>query len=114
MTTANTSISKDSLFTPVLIAGCVIVLVGFAIRASFGVFQIPISNEFGWLRADFSFAIAIQNLFWGIGQPLFSMLAEKYGDRKAIITGAICYAVGLVLSSYAITPGQHQLLEMLL
>ena len=112
MTTAASNIKKDSLFTPVLIAGCVIVLVGFAIRASFGVFQIPISNEFGWLRADFSFAIAIQNLFWGIGQPLFSMLAEKYGDRKAIITGAICYAVGLVLSSYAITPGQHQLLEM--
>lgn len=111
--TAATTTQKDSLFTPVLIAGCVIVLIGFSIRASFGVFQIPISNEFGWLRADFSFAIAIQNLFWGIGQPLFSMLAEKYGDRKAIITGAICYAVGLVLSSYAITPGQHQLLEML-
>lgn len=108
-----TVIKKDSLFTPVLIAGCVIILVSFAIRASFGVFQIPISNEFGWLRADFSFAIAIQNLFWGIGQPLFSMLAEKYGDRKAIITGAIFYAFGLILSSYAITPGQHQLLEML-
>lgn len=108
----NTS-KNEALFTPVLIAGCVIVLIGFAIRASFGVFQIPISNEFGWLRADFSFAIAIQNLFWGIGQPLFSMLAEKYGDRKAIVVGAICYALGLILSSFAITPGQHHLLEML-
>ena len=76
-----------SLFTPVLIVACTIILVSFAIRSSFGVFQIPISNELGWLRADFSFAIAIQNLFWGIGQPLFGMLAEKYGDRKAIITG---------------------------
>lgn len=104
---------KDNLFTPVLIAGCVIILVGFAIRASFGLFQIPIAQEFGWLRADFSFAIAIQNLFWGIGQPLFGAFAEKYGDRKAIILGAICYATGLLLSSYAITPGQHQLLEML-
>lgn len=112
MSTSTNTLVKDSLFTPVLIAGCVIVLVGFSIRASFGVFQIPISNDFGWLRADFSFAIAIQNLFWGIGQPLFSMLAEKYSDRKAIIAGAVCYAVGLVLSSYAITPGQHQLLEM--
>ena len=108
----NTS-KNEALFTPVLIAGCVIVLIGFSIRASFGVFQIPISNEFGWLRADFSFAIAIQNLFWGIGQPLFSMLAEKYGDRKAIVVGAICYALGLILSSFAITPGQHHLLEML-
>ena len=111
--TTSTILKKDSLFTPVLIAGCVIILISFAVRASFGVFQIPISAEFGWLRADFSFAIAIQNLFWGIGQPIFSAIAEKYGDRKAIIAGAVSYAVGLVLSSYAITPGQHQLLEML-
>ncbi|MFT5258508.1 MAG: MFS family permease [Saprospiraceae bacterium] len=103
----------NALFTPVLLAGCIIILVSFAVRASFGVFQIPIATEFNWLRADFSFAIAIQNLFWGIGQPLFSALAEKYGDRKAIIAGACTYALGLVLSSYAITPGQHQFLEIL-
>lgn len=101
------------LFNPVLIAGCIIILVSFAIRASFGVFQIPIAEEFNWLRAEFSFALAIQNLFWGIGQPLFGALAERYGDRKAIIVGAITYATGLILSSYAITPGQHQFLETL-
>lgn len=105
--------SGPALFNPVLIAGCIIILVGFAVRSSFGLFQIPIAEEFGWMRADFSFAIALQNLFWGIGQPLFSAMAEKYGDRKAIIAGAICYAGGLVLSSFAVTPGQHQLLEML-
>ncbi len=58
-------------------------------------------------------AIAIQNLAWGFGQPLFGALAEKIGDRKAIIMGALIYAVGLVLSSYAVTPGQHQFLEIL-
>ncbi len=105
--------SQSRLFTPVLIGGCIIMMVGFAIRASFGVFQIPISTEFGWPRADFSFAIAIQNLFWGIGQPLFGAIAEKFGDRRAIVLGALTYAVGLILSSYAITPGQHQLLEIL-
>ena len=42
-----------SLFTPVLIVGCVIIMVSFAIRSSFGVFQIPIAAEFGWLRAEF-------------------------------------------------------------
>lgn len=105
--------SGPALFNPVLIAGCIIILVGFAVRSSFGLFQIPIAEEFGWMRADFSFAIALQNLFWGIGQPLFSAMAEKYGDRKAIIAGAICYVCGLVLSSFAVTPGQHQLLEML-
>jgi len=101
------------LFTPVLIAGCVIVMLSFAIRASFGVFQIPIAGEFGWLRADFSLAIAIQNLAWGIGQPIFGTLAERFGDRRAIILGAILYAAGLVLSSFAVTPGQHQMLEIL-
>ncbi len=88
-------------------------MASFAIRASFGVFQIPIATEFGWARQEFSFAIAIQNLAWGIGQPLFSAMAEKFGDRKAIILGALTYAAGLVLSSYAVTPGQHQLLEIL-
>jgi MFS family permease len=88
-------------------------MIGFAIRASFGVFQIPIASEFGWARADFSLAIAVQNLAWGIGQPIFGALAEKFGDRKAIILGALMYAGGLLLSSLAVTPGQHQLLEIL-
>ncbi|RYG90637.1 MFS transporter [Loktanella sp. IMCC34160] len=101
------------LFTPVLIVGCVVILTGFAIRASFGVFQIPIAEEFGWLRADFSLAIAIQNLFWGIGQPIFGAIAEKIGDRKAIIMGAIAYAAGLLLSAGATTPLAHQMYEVL-
>ncbi len=105
--------SRTPLFTPVLIGGCVIIMMGFAIRASFGVFQIPIATEFGWARADFSLAIAIQNLAWGIGQPIFGALAEKFGDRRAIIAGALIYATGLILSSFAVTPGAHQFLEIL-
>ncbi len=101
------------LFTPVLIAGCLIILVSFAIRASFGVFQIPVAAEFGWPRAEFSLAIAIQNLAWGIGQPLFGALAERMGDRKAIILGAVIYAAGLVLTSVAVTPQAVQALEVL-
>ena len=105
--------AKAPLITPVLIAGCVILMLGFAIRASFGVFQIPIAEEFGWARAEFSLAIAIQNLAWGIGQPLFGAVAERFGDRKAIVAGALMYAAGLVLSAWAITPGQMQVLEIL-
>ncbi len=105
--------TKSPLFTPVLIAGCVILLLNFAIRASFGMFQIPIATEFSWLRSDFSLAIAIQNLAWGFGQPLFGAAAERFGDRKAIIAGALLYAAGLVLSSLSTTPGQHQFYEIL-
>lgn len=104
---------RTPLFTPVLIVGSIIVLTGFAIRASFGVFQIPIATEFGWLRADFSLAIAIQNLAWGIGQPIFGAIAEKIGDRKAIILGAVAYALGLILSAGATLPIQHQMYEVL-
>jgi len=107
------TVQKSPIFNTVLIVACLVIIVNFAIRGSFGVFQIPISLEFGWPRADFSMAIAIQNLAWGIGQPIFGAIAEKIGDRKAIIIGAIVYAVGLVLSSYAVTPGQHQFLEIL-
>ena len=105
--------TKAPIFTPVLIAGCTILMISFAIRASFGIFQIPIATEFGWPRADFSMAIAIQNLAWGIGQPVFSAFGERFGDRKTIVIGAILYSLGLVLSAYAITPGQHQALAVL-
>lgn len=91
-------------FRPILIASCLILLIGFGIRASFGIFQVPIAEEFGWLRADFSLAIAVQNLAWGIGQPLFGMLAEKFGDRRAIILGALTYSAGLALAAISTTP----------
>ncbi len=104
---------RAPLFTPVLLAGCAVVLVGFAIRAAFGIFQLPIAEEFGWPRAEFSLAIAVQNLAWGFGQPLFGALAEKIGDRRAIVLGALAYAAGLVLSAGATLPIQHQLYEVL-
>ena len=104
---------QTPLFTPVLIVGCVIIMVSFAVRASFGVFQIPIAEEFNWARSEFSLAIAIQNLAWGIGQPLFGALAEKIGDRKAIVLGALIYAAGLVLSAGSTSPFEMQAYEWL-
>ena len=84
--------ARTPLITPLLVAACTILLVGFGIRATFGVFQIPIAEQFGWPRADFSLAIAIQNLAWGIGQPIFGAIAERFGDRRAIVLGALFYA----------------------
>ena len=110
---ANGDQGKVRLFTPVLAVGCIIVLVGFAIRASFGVFQIPIQEEYGWARAEFSLAIAIQNLAWGFGAPFFGAFAEKMGDRRAIVLGSILYALGLVLTTGANTALSIQLYEVL-
>ena len=106
---------NSSLISPVLIAGCLIIIVTFGIRGSFGVFQIPIENEFQWLRVESStLAIAIQNLGWGIGAPIFGALGEKFGDKKMIIVGALCYVSGLIISTFAQSPLTHQFLELLI
>ena len=103
-----------SVFTPVLIGGSLILLISFAIRSTFGLFQIPIAEDFLWARSEFSLAIAIQNLAWGIGTPIFSAFAEKYGDKKAISIGLILYALGVFISSTASSPESHQLLNILI
>lgn len=114
MTTTHATRAQPGLVTPVLIAASVILLLSFGVRASFGVFQIPIATEFGWPRAEFSLAIAIQNLAWGIGQPVFSAIGDRFGNRRAIVLGAIVYALGLVLSAHATTAGAHQFLNILI
>ncbi len=106
--------TKITVFTPILIAGSLILLISFAIRSTFGLFQIPIAEDFLWARSEFSLAIAIQNLAWGIGTPIFSAFAEKYGDRKAITLGLILYALGVFISSTATSPESHQLLNVLI
>ena len=106
--------NNSSLITPVLLAGSIIIIITFGIRGSFGVFQIPIENEFQWLRVEFSLAIAIQNLGWGIGAPIFGALGEKFGDKKMIVVGAFCYVIGLVLSTFAQNPLTHQFLELII
>mgnify|MGYP001175031954 FL=1 len=104
----------STLFTPILIAGSLILLISFAIRSTFGLFQIPIAEEFLWARSEFSLAIAVQNLAWGIGTPLFSAFAEKYGDRKTISIGLVLYALGIFISSSATSPEAHQFLNVLI
>jgi MFS family permease len=104
--------SRAPLLTPVLLAGSAILLLSFAIRSAFGLFQIPVAEEFDWPRVEYSFALALQNLAWGIGQPFFGAIAEKIGDRKAIIIGALLYSIGLILSSGATLPWQHDILQI--
>lgn len=102
-----------SVFTPILIASSIVLFLSFTIRASFGVFQIPIAADLGWLRSEFSLAIAIQNLAWGIATPLFGAFAERLGDRRAIIIGVLLYAAGMVFSAFSTTALGHQMLEIL-
>ncbi len=72
------AMTKTSVVSPILIAGCMVLLLNFAIRASFGVFQIPVAAGFGWPRSDLSLAIAIQNLAWG------DRTADVRGDGRTV------------------------------
>jgi len=105
---------QNSIFTPILVGGSLILLIGFAIRSTFGLFQIPIAEQFLWARSEFSLAIAIQNLAWGIGTPIFSAFAEKFGDRKTFVIGILLYAIGLLISSTASSPEAHQFLNVII
>ncbi len=74
------------------------------IRHGFGLWLQPITTQYGWTRENFAFAIAIQNLAWGVTGIGAGMLADKFGAFKVIIGGAILYALGLVGMAYADTP----------
>ncbi|MEZ8759473.1 MFS transporter [Vibrio splendidus] len=74
-------------------------IISLGIRQSFGIFMMPISDHFGTGREFFSFAIALQNLLFGVFQPFVGMAADKWGARRIIIAGACAYGLGLLLTS---------------
>jgi MFS family permease len=88
----------------IIACGCAIALLSFGPRASVGFFIKPIGQEFGWGRDVFSLAIAVQNLLWGLGQPLAGAIADRFGLLRVMIVGALLYAGGLMLMRYSATP----------
>jgi MFS family permease len=92
--------------TPLVIiaCGCAIGLLGFGPRSSLGFFIQPMSREFAWGRDVFGLALAVQNLLWGLGQPLAGAIADRFGLVRVMCVGALLYAGGLLLMRYAATP----------
>ncbi|NDV86644.1 MFS transporter [Aurantimonas aggregata] len=85
-------------------AGCVIALLTFGPRSAIGFFQIPMLADNGWSREDFALAIALQNLFWGLGQPLFGAIADKFGTARVLVLSGVLYAAGLAITAVAPSP----------
>jgi predicted MFS family arabinose efflux permease len=83
--------------TAVVVAGCLIAVVTYGMRASLGLFTQPLSDVRGWDRETFAFAIAIQNLLWGIGQPFAGAIADRYGSGRVLAGGGLLYVAGGVL-----------------
>jgi predicted MFS family arabinose efflux permease len=81
----------------VLAAGAILLALSLGIRHTFGLFLAPMSRDNGWTREVFAFAIALQNLVWGLAQPLAGRFADRFGASKAILGGSALYVGGLVL-----------------
>jgi predicted MFS family arabinose efflux permease len=87
--------------TQVLLCGAAIVTLSMGIRHGFGLWLQPITMERGWTRETFAFAIAVQNLAWGVAGPFAGALADRFGAFRVLIVGSILYALGLVLMGLA-------------
>jgi MFS family permease len=81
----------------VLLCGGLILALSLGIRHSFGLFLQPMSLDLGWGREVFAFAIALQNLMWGVLQPFAGMIADRFGAGRMIVVGTVCYTAGLAL-----------------
>jgi len=91
--------------TVIIAAGCIVAVVSFGARATMGLFTYPISEAHQWHRETYGFAMAIQNLAWGIFQPIAGGFADKYGTPRVLIVGAVIYALGIALMPFSDTPG---------
>jgi len=90
--------------TALLVAGCLVAIVNFGIRSTFGFFTLPISEAHGWPREIYSFAMAVHNLVWGLATPVAGMLADRYGSARVLMTGAVIYCLGLIMMAFTETP----------
>ncbi|HLD66335.1 MAG TPA: MFS transporter [Pseudomonas sp.] len=97
-----TAVWRASLW--VLVGGSLILALSLGIRHGFGLFLAPMSAEFGWGREVFAFAIALQNLIWGLAQPFTGALADRFGAARVVLVGAVLYAVGLLCMGLADSP----------
>ena len=88
----------------VIICGCLIALLSFGPRSSLGFFVQPMSRDFAWGRDVFGLALALQNLLWGLGQPIAGAIADRFGILRVMIVGALLYAGGLLLMRYSTAP----------
>lgn len=86
-----------------LIGSAIILALSLGIRHGFGLYLVPMSDEFGWGHNVFSLAIAMQNLIWGVVQPFTGAIADKYGSKIVVAAGGALYALGLFIMAFSST-----------
>src|SRR3954464_801422 len=88
----------------ILTCGCLIGLISFGPRSTFGFFLAPMDAANGWGRDQFGLALAIEMLLWGAGQPFSGALADRFGAPFVLAAGALLYTIGIVWMAFAVSP----------
>ena len=88
-----------SLLSIAIAFACVLLALNFGLRSSMGFFMAPVSAEFGYGREVFAFALALQNLWWGLFQPVAGAFADRFGTVKTVVAGTLLYALGLYVTA---------------
>jgi len=92
---------RSSLPWLIIISGCLIAALTFGPRSAMGLVQLPMLQEKGWDRNTFGLAMAIQNLAWGAGQPIFGAIADRFGTWRILALSGAMYATGLLLMAWS-------------
>ena len=85
----------------ILIGAAVLLSLGMGIRQSFGLFLTPVTRDLALTAADFTLAVAVQNIVWGISQAPIGAIADRFGLRATMMAGAAIYVVGLAVMAAA-------------
>ena len=93
----------------IVAAGCLIAMITWGPRSAAGAMQLPVLNTYGWSTEAYAFAFAVQNLLWGLGQPIAGRLVDAYGSQRVLIGGASLYAIGVILMTISTTPAAFTL-----
>ena len=105
MATVTTSYSIGRKGWTILVFGGLVVFIAMGMRHSFGLFLAPVTQDLPSVsREAFGFAIALQNLLWGLGQPFAGMVADRYGSGRVIFAGGLLYAGGLIFAAMSTGP----------
>ena len=107
MTPRQSSVPRPSWWREpscIVVAGGVVMGLSLGVRYVQGLFQLPLVADRGWTRETFAFALAVQNLAWGVAQPFTGMIADRFGAARVIAAGLVLYALGLAAMAVAATP----------
>ena len=101
---ADSRVSRPAFPWLIILAGSLVVMLTFGPRSAMGLYQLPLLNDTGWDRSTFGLALAIQNLCWGLGQPFFGAVADKWGTGRVLLLSGLLYAAGLILMTHTSSP----------